>query len=463
MKSYNGLAASPCKRRPGRVMQALHATEWIPHGSSITASRSDGDGCEPLIRSSQRRFTLWLVIATFLGIAVGWLGNRSLDLPHAASVAANLSVVTDAFLRLIKMIIAPIVFCSLVTAIARMGGTADIGRIGLKALLWFIGASCLSLAIGLLMAHWLQPGAGIHAPMPRAAAGEIAHAGFTFAAFVAHLIPSSIFEAMAGNEILQIVVFAIFAGTAAAAMKDRVRLLVDALEQLTAIMFRVTDYVMRAAPLAIFAALASTVIAHGIGIIGTYARFVAGFYLSLGILWALLIAALLLVVGSRGLRLLAGIRQTTLLAFATSSSEVAYPRLLEELVAFGIPRRIASFVLPLGYSFNLDGAMMYCAFAFLFIAQAYGIDLTLVQQLTLFGLLMVTTKGVAGVPRAALAVVAVTLHYFNIPDAGIALILAVDHILDMGRSATNVLGNSVAAAVVATWERRNGPPADTET
>jgi Na+/H+-dicarboxylate symporter len=184
---------------------------------------------------------------------------------------------------------------------------------------------------------------------------------------------------------------------------------------------------------------------------------VAGFYLSLGLLWCVLIAALLLIVGSRGLRLLAGVRQPVLLAFATSSSEAAYPRLLEELVAFGIPRRIASFVLPLGYSFNLDGAMMYCTFAILFIAQAYGIELTVTQQITLFGLLIVTTKGVAGVPRAAIAVVAVTLHYFNLPDSGIALVLAVDHVLDMGRSATNIVGNSVAAAVVAKWEAQIAP------
>ena len=282
-------------------------------------------------------------------------------------------------------------------------------------------------------------------------------ADFTFAGFVTHLIPRSFAEAMAGNEILQIVVFSIFVGAAAAALKDKALQFVELVEQLAAVMFKVTDYVMKAAPLAIFAALASSICIHGIGIVGTYARFVAGFYLSLGILWGILVAALLLIAGSRGWRLLAGIRQPVLLAFATSSSEAAYPRLLEALVAFGIPRRIASFVLPLGYSFNLDGAMMYCTFAILFIAQAYGVELTITQQVTLFGLLIVTTKGVAGVPRAAIAVIAVTLHYFNLPDSGIALILAVDHILDMGRSATNILGNSVAAAVVARWEGQIGP------
>ena len=412
--------------------------------------------------ATQRWFTFSLVATTLLGIAVGWICNRHLTSQQAVDVAADLSIITDAFLRLIKMIIAPLVFASLVTAIARMGGAAEISRVGLKALAWFLGASCVSLTIGLLMAHWLQPGAVLHVPaqhplaLPGSASGVDA-ADFTFAGFVTHLIPRSFAEAMAGNEILQIVVFSIFVGAAAAALKDKALQFVELVEQLAAVMFKVTDYVMKAAPLAIFAALASSICIHGIGIVGTYARFVAGFYLSLGILWGILVAALLLIAGSRGWRLLAGIRQPVLLAFATSSSEAAYPRLLEALVAFGIPRRIASFVLPLGYSFNLDGAMMYCTFAILFIAQAYGVELTITQQIALFGLLIVTTKGVAGVPRSAIAVIAVTLHYFNLPDSGIALILAVDHILDMGRSATNILGNSVAAAVVARWEGQIGP------
>ncbi len=404
-------------------------------------------------------FAAFLVAATLLGVAAGWLCHRFLAPPQAAAVAAGLSVVTDAFLRLIRMIIAPLVFASLTSAVARMGGAGDVGRIGFKALAWFLGASCVSLAVGLGMAHWLQPGAALHiqAPsLPTTMPGSADASGFSLAGFVAHLIPRSIAEAMAGNEILQVVVFSLFMGTAMASLKERAQRFVELVEQLSAVMFRVTDYVMRFAPLAIFAALASAISVHGMGIVGTYARFVAGFYLSLGILWALLAGALAIVVGLRGLRLLAGIRQTVWLAFATSSSEAAYPRLLEELVAFGIPRRIASFVLPLGYSFNLDGAMMYCTFAVLFIAQAYGIELTWAQQLSLFGMLLVTTKGLAGVPRAAIAVLAVTLHDFHLPDAGLALVLAVDHVLDMGRSATNIVGNAVAATVVASWERRAG-------
>lgn len=406
--------------------------------------------------AKQRWFTASLIAATLGGIALGWLCNRTLTPQQNTDVAAGLSIVTEAFLRLIRMIIAPLVFASLVPAIARMGSAGDIGRVGVKALAWFIAVSCLSLSIGLLMGHWLQPGSGLHLPAAPAS-GSPGGAGFTLADFMTHLIPRSIVEAMAGNEILQIVVFSIFVGSAAAALKEKVLLLVEAIEQLAVLMFKVTDYVMKAAPLAIFAALAAAICTHGIGMVGTYARFVGGFYLSLAILWAVLIVALVLIVGPRSWRLLGSVRQPVLLAFATSSSEAAYPRLLEQLIVFGVPRRIASFVLPLGYSFNLDGAMMYCSFAMLFIAQAYGIELTLAQQIVLFGLLIVTTKGVAGVPRAAIAVIAVTLHYFKLPDSGVALVLAVDHVLDMGRSATNILGNAVATAVVARWEKQITP------
>ena len=417
--------------------------------------------------SGRHGFTLSLVVATLLGVLVGWLCNRSLATEQAAVVAADLSVITDIFLRLIKMIVAPLVFASLVSAVARMGGAAEIGRIGIKTLAWFFAASCVSLTVGLLMAHWLQPGAALHAmpafaQLPAASGSAGATTSFSLADFINHLIPRSFVEAMADDEILQIVVFSLLIGLAAASLKERAQGFVELVDSLAAVMFKITDYVMKVAPLAIFAALASSICLHGIAIMGTYARFVAGFYLALLILWALLLAALSLIIGSRSLRLLAGIRQTVLLAFATSSSEAAYPRLLEQLVAFGIPRRIASFVLPLGYSFNLDGAMMYCTFAILFIAQAYGIELSVGQQITLFGLLMLTTKGLAGVPRAAIAVIAVTLHYFHLPDAGLALVLAVDHVLDMGRSATNIVGNSVAAAAVASWERQLDAPADND-
>jgi Na+/H+-dicarboxylate symporter len=281
---------------------------------------------------------------------------------------------------------------------------------------------------------------------------------FTLKAFITHLVPASIIQAMADNEILQIVVFSIFVGTAVAAIDDRAPAVLALVEQIAAIMLRVTGYVMRTAPLAIFAALASTVATQGVAILATYAKFVGGFYLSLGLLWALLIAAVVLIAGRRALKLIAAIRSPALLAFSTASSEAAYPRTLEELQRWGVSRRVASFVLPLGYSFNLDGSMMYCTFATLFIAQVYGIQLSIGQQITMLLLLMVTSKGMAGVPRASLVVIAATLTYFRLPEAGLLLILAVDHLLDMGRSATNVVGNSVAAAVVARWENQIEEP-----
>ncbi|WP_421934128.1 dicarboxylate/amino acid:cation symporter [Phenylobacterium sp.] len=402
-----------------------------------------------------RLFTAFIVGAMVLGVAVGWAVNQYASPDQAKAVADNLSIITDVFLRLIKMIIAPLVFSTLVAGIAHMEDAATIGRVGVKALGWFITASIVSLTIGLIMSHLLHPGSGLALPNPDLAAGAaVDMSKFTLREFVTHLVPKSIVEAMANNEILQIVIFSVFVGTAVAAIDDRAPAVLALVEQIAAIMLKVTGYVMKTAPLAIFAALAATIAVQGLDILATYAEFVGGFYLSLGILWALLIGVLVLIVGPRGLKLVAGIRQPALLAFSTASSEAAYPRTLEELQKWGVSRKVASFVLPLGYSFNLDGSMMYCTFATLFIAQAYGIDLSIGQQITMLALLMVTSKGMAGVPRASLVVIAATLAYFKLPEAGLILILAVDHLLDMGRSATNVVGNSVAAAVVAKWERQ---------
>ncbi|MGH6908964.1 MAG: dicarboxylate/amino acid:cation symporter [Phenylobacterium sp.] len=407
-----------------------------------------------------RIFTILIVSAMVLGVAVGWAVNQYASPEQAKAVAENLSIITDVFLRLIKMIIAPLVFTTLVAGIAHMEDSATIGRVGIKALGWFIGASIVSLTIGLIMVHILQPGSGLSLPIPDAVPGHVVDVSkFTLKEFVTHIFPRSIFEAMANNEILQIVVFSVFVGTAVAAIDDRAPAVIAVVEQGAAIMLKVTGYVMKTAPLAIFAALAATIATQGLDVLGTYAKFVGGFYLSLGLLWALLIAVVVLIVGPRALKLIAAIRSPALLAFSTASSEAAYPRTLEELQKWGVSRRVASFVLPLGYSFNLDGSMMYCTFATLFIAQVYGIHLSIAQQITMLLLLMVTSKGMAGVPRASLVVIAATLSYFNLPEAGLLLILAVDHLLDMGRSATNVVGNSVAAAVVAKWENQIEEPA----
>jgi Na+/H+-dicarboxylate symporter len=407
-----------------------------------------------------RLFTTLVVAAMVLGVAAGWGIHTWASPDQAKAVADNLSIVTDVFLRLIKMIIAPLVFSTLVAGIAHMEDAGAVGRVGVKALGWFIGASIVSLTIGLLMVHLLQPGSGLHLALPDAgaAAATVDVTKFTLKGFITHVVPASIVEAMANNEILQIVVFSVFIGTAVASIDDKAPAVLALVEQIAAIMLKVTGYVMRTAPLAIFAALAATVATQGLAVLGTYASFVGGFYLSLGLLWALLIGALVLIVGPRALKLVAAIRSPALLAFSTASSEAAYPRTLEELERWGVSKRVASFVLPLGYSFNLDGSMMYCTFATLFIAQVYGIHLSIAQQITMLLLLMVTSKGMAGVPRASLVVIAATLSYFNLPEAGLLLILAVDHLLDMGRSATNVVGNSVAAAVVAKWENQIEDP-----
>ena len=411
---------------------------------------------------SLRTFTIVLVVSMVLGIVCGWCCHQYLTAEQAAGVAAKLSIVTTMFLRLIRMIIAPLIFATLTSAIARMEGAAEIGRVGLKAIAWFLGASCLSLALGLMIAALVQPGAGIALPIPDvAAAVDASH--LTLNDFVIHLVPRSIFEAMADNEILQIVVFSLFFGVAMSALKEKAARATALCEELASIMLRITDYVMKAAPLAIFAALAATIATQGIGILGNYAKFVGGYYAGLAVLWGLLAAALVALVGRRAFALLGAIRAPTLLAFATASSEAAYPRLLEELVAFGAARRVTSLVLPLGYSFNLDGSMMYCAFAIQFIAQAYGIEMPIAQQLATFAMLMIATKGLAGVPRASPVVVAAMLPYVPVPDAGMLLVLAVDQVLDMGRSATNVVGNAVAATAVCRWENRleNPAPADT--
>ncbi|MFO1247291.1 MAG: dicarboxylate/amino acid:cation symporter [Alphaproteobacteria bacterium] len=403
----------------------------------------------------KRYFPALIAAAMILGVLTGFLINSGLAPDQAKSAAAGLTIITDVFLRLIKMIIAPLVFSTLVAGIAHMEDSAAIGRVGVKTLSWFLFASLISLTLGLVMVELLQPGAGLSLALPPTSAESgVATASFSLKDFITHLVPASIIDAMAKNEILQIVVFSVFVGSAVAALDGKAPLVLAACEQLAAVMLKITSYVMVLAPLVVFAALASTVATSGLGIVVVYAKFVGGFYLSLAILCAILLAFTFLAVGRRTGELVRGIREPWLLAFSTATSEAAYPGLLAGLPRFGVPRRIVSFVLPLGYSFNLDGSMIYCTFASLFIAQAYGIHLSLAQMITMLALLMITSKGIAGVPRASLVVIAATLPVFHLPEAGLLLILGVDHLLDMGRSATNVVGNSVAAVIVSKWEKQ---------
>jgi Na+/H+-dicarboxylate symporter len=406
-----------------------------------------------------KRLTKFILLALVLGIIAGWAVNAAIDdgTPESAarlkSIAEYLSIVTTLFLRLIKMIIAPLVFSTLVAGIAHMGDVAALGRVGVRSIGWFILASLVSLTLGLILVNTLQPGVGLNLPLPSThAASGVETAAFNLKDFVSHVVPQSIFEAMSTNEILPIVVFSLFFGVALTAVGERGKPIVHGVEALVKVMLQVTDYVMRVAPFAVFTAVASALAERGPEIIATLGKFVGSFYLGLIILWALLIGVCFAIVGPRTRHLVRYIRDPVVLAFSTASSEAAYPRTLEALERFGVPPRIASFVLPLGYSFNLDGSMMYMTFATIFIAQAYGIDLTIGQEITMLLVLMITSKGMAGVPRASLVVIAATMSMFNIPEAGLLLILAVDHFLDMGRSATNVVGNAVASSVVARWE-----------
>jgi Na+/H+-dicarboxylate symporter len=406
------------------------------------------------------RLTLFILIGMIAGVLAGIALRAALPDPAQLKATADyLTIVTDLFLRLIKMIIAPLVFSTLVVGVAHMGDTAALGRIGARTLGWFLGASLVSLSLGLILVNLLQPGAHTGLPLPPVAESNgVDTSVFNLHDFLVHIVPASIVDAMAKNDILPIVIFSIFLGVALVAIGEAAAPLVRGIEALVAAMLRITDYVMRVAPFAVFAAIAHAVAINGAGILITFGRFVGSFYLALAVLWALLIGAGFVMLGGAVRPLIAAIRAPALLAFSTASSEAAYPRLLEALESVGVPRRIASFVLPLGYSFNLDGSMIYMTFATLFIAQAYGIHIPAGRQILMVLMLMITSKGIAGVPRASLFVIAAVMPHFGVPEAGLLLILAVDQFLDMGRSATNVIGNGVATAVVAKWERALDAP-----
>ena len=397
---------------------------------------------------------VWILIAMVAGILIGYMIFMSFpDKKATAEIAGYISLISDVFLRLIKMVIGPLVFSTLVVGIAHMGDAASVGRVFAKSIGWFVTASLISLLLGLFMANLLRPGDNLGLPLPDiGASANLATSKFTLKDFVGHMVPRSFAEAMSNNEILQIVVFSMFFGVALAALGERGKILVAAIDQLSHVMLKITGYVMKLAPLAVMAAMAATVAVNGLSVLLKFAVFMGDFYVSLFLLWTLLVCAGLLFLGRRVFKLLVLIREAFMLSFATASSEAAYPKILDALDRFGVRRKISSFVMPMGYSFNLDGSMMYCTFAALFIAQAYNIHLSLGTQITMLLVLMLTSKGMAGVPRASLVVIAATLHQFGLPEAGLLLILGVDTFLDMGRSATNAVGNSIASAVVAKWE-----------
>jgi len=401
------------------------------------------------------RLTTLIGIAMLLGIAVGYACHNLAATPaQAKEIAGYFGILTDIFLRLIKMIIAPLVFATLVAGLAGMGDGRTVGRIGGRALGWFVGASFCSLLLGLVFANLLQPGAGLAVPLPETSSAlNLKTSALNLKDFITHVFPKNIFEAMAANEILQILVFAVFFGLALGHLHNQTaRSLVGTMEEIVHVMLKVTDYVMRFAPVGVFGAVAGIITTEGLGMLLVFGKLLISFYVALLALWMVLIGAGYLVLGKAVFQLLTLIRSPMLVGFSTASSESVYPKLMEQLDKFGIKRRVTSFVLPLGYSFNLDGSMIYTTFAALFVAQAYGIELSLGTQLTMLLVLMVSSKGIAGVPRASLVVVAAVLPMFNLPEAGLLLVLGIDHFLDMGRTVTNVLGNAIATAVVAKWE-----------
>ena len=411
-----------------------------------------------------KKLTLYIMIGLVLGIIVGAVMHSTMSPDAITEANKYFKMITDIFLRLIKMIVAPLVFATLVAGIVHMGDTASLGRVGAKTITWFLGATLVSLTLGMVLVNTLQPGVNSGLDLAKAVGSsgiDAKHADMFQT--ITEMVPKSIFEAMANTTMLQIVIFSVFFGVAMTAIGEKAAPIVKGVDALVEVMLVVTNYVMRVSPLAVFAAMAKAISVNGLGILLTFGKFIGSFYLGLGVLWLLLIFAGFLVIGPRIVELIRYIRDPILLAFSTASSEAAYPRTLEALDKFGVPNRISSFVLPLGYSFNLDGSMMYMTFASIFIAQLYGIDLTLGQEITMLLTLMLTSKGMAAVPRASLVVIAGTMAQFGLPEAGLVLILAVDQFLDMGRTGTNVVGNAVATAVVAKWEGALDKPEPLET
>ncbi|UYW74541.1 dicarboxylate/amino acid:cation symporter [Pseudocitrobacter faecalis] len=401
--------------------------------------------------ANANKLTVFIVIFMLAGILTGAMIHSYASADSITAWSDNITLLTDIFLRLIKMVIAPLVFSTLTVGIMRLGETSTIGRVGGKAMVWFITSSVLSILVGLFIVTLEQPGSGMNlAVLTGTIETGLATSGMSLKAFLAHTIPTSIAGAMADNEILQIVVFSMFFGIGGASLGQKFNApLVAALDVVSHIMLKVTGYVMYVAPLAIFAAISSVIAKEGLGILLNYASFIGGYYLAILLTCLVLIGVGYMVLKKEIFRLVNMLKDPVLVAFTTSSSEAAYPKTLEQLAKFGCSPNIVSFVLPIGYSFNLVGSMVYCSFASMFIAQAYNIHLSFSEITVLMLTLMLASKGIAGVPRSALVVLAATIPSFNIPVAGILLLMGIDHFLDMGRSAINVLGNGVAAAMLS--------------
>ena len=402
-----------------------------------------------------------------MGIISGLVFHWLLPVDLRDSLVAVFDTVTHMFLNLIKMIIAPLIFATLVSGIAGAAKSAGVGKLFGRAMVWFLTASALVGAFGFIMAHVLNVGHGLH--LVPTGESVLESKPLDFQAFITNIIPTSVFSALTTNNPLQILVFGALFGIALLNLRKKGHSsIADAIDELMKVMLKVTGYVMLAAPVGVFAGIASAFTAEGLDAFATYASFIGGFYVSLSALWVIMIAVAAAFLGLAAFRLVRMVREPMVIAFATSSSEAALPKLIEGLTKFGIEKRTTGFVLPLGYSFNVDGSMMYMTFASVFLINAYGIDMDLGQQIAMTAMLLLSSKGMAGVPRGSLVVVAAVVPAFGIPAAGIAVLLVVDQLLDMGRTATNILGNAIATAVIgrkhdqATTDADEFPAADAD-
>lgn len=401
------------------------------------------------------KLTTYILIAMALGILTGYLVHTQADPATIKSFSSNIKLLTTIFLRLVQMVIAPLVFTTLVVGIAKLGDLSVVGRVGGKALLWFVSASLISLLLGMVLVNFFQPGSAINLDTAdvegaKDLIGKTQE--FSLQKFIEHVFPKSFIESMAQNEILQLVVFSIFFGVGTTALGEKGKSIVKALDAVAHIILKMVGYVMNVAPLGVFGAIAAVIAVKGLDVFIFYGQYLLYFLIGIALLWVVLLSVGYIILRKRLFELFRFISQPLLVAFSTTSSEAVFPKLTSELERFGCKDKIVSFILPLGYSFNLDGSMMYMTFASLAIAQAYGIHLDVGTQLTMLLVLMLTSKGIAGVPRASLVVVTATCAMFNIPPEGIALILPIDHFCDMFRTMTNVVGNALATTAVSKWE-----------
>jgi proton glutamate symport protein len=407
--------------------------------------RTAGPALSPASRSRLPSLTTQIFIGLLLGIAVGYLWP---------DFGVAIKPLADAFLRMIKMIIAPLLFATLVIGIAGTGDLKAMGRIGVKAIVYFEIATTIALFLGLALVNIFRPGAGLAMPIgadTRAAAAMAQNQQHAWDIFL-HLFPTSVVDAMARGDILQLVVFSLFFGIAVAAIGKKGQPILDVLDSTAHAMFRFTGYVMAFAPVGVFAAIAATVGGKGLAILFTLGKLIALMYLGLAIFVVIVVGGVSYLIRVPFLTFAKAIREPFLIAFTTASSEAALPKALEVMEQFGVPKNIVGFVLPTGYSFNLDGTTLYLSLASVFVAQLAGVPMTFGQQLVMMLTLMLTSKGVAGVPRAALVVLTATLTQFGLPLEGAAILLGIDQVMDMGRTAVNVMGNCIATAVVARWE-----------